>query len=154
MATRVRLAPVDAQNWEDVAHLEVRDDQAEFLTPNVFSIAESKFHPELQPLAIYDGPRLIGFAMYARDPADNNYWLYRFMIDRRYQGKGYGKAALRLLLDRLRELPGCAEVNVGYHRENIAAERLYLALGFEKTGVAPWGEQTARVRWDEGGRDS
>jgi diamine N-acetyltransferase len=150
MTMRIRLIPINADNWEDAAHLEIREDQADFLTPNVYSIAESKFHPELQPLAIYDGPRLIGFAMYARDPRGNQYWLYRFMIDRRYQGKGYGKAALRLLLDRLRQLPDCTEVNVGYHRENSAAERLYLSLGFVKTGVAPWGELTARLRWDEG----
>lgn len=143
----IRLVPIDKSNWEDAAQLQVRDDQADFITPNVWSIAESKFHEALKPTAIFDGRRMVGFLMYGRDPQDNRYWLYRFMIDRRYQGRGYGAAALRVLIAQLQRIPGCAELNVGYDPHNHAAERLYLRLGFEKTGIAPWGELTARWRW-------
>ena len=47
-------------------------------------------------MAIYDGTEMVGFLVYGRDPADERYWLYRFMIDRRHQGKGHGKAALNV----------------------------------------------------------
>jgi diamine N-acetyltransferase len=142
----VRLVTITKDNWEEAASLTVAPEQADFLTPNVWSIAESKFYPALTPMAIHDGPRMVGFLMYAVDPEDDQYWLYRFMIAAPEQGKGYGKAALRLLLDLLRQERKAPWLNVGYHRENRVAERLYLRAGFEKTGVAPWGELTARIR--------
>jgi diamine N-acetyltransferase len=99
-------------------------------------------------MAICHHRRIVGFLMYGLDPQDHRHWLYRFMIDERYQGQGYGTAALEALLGLLKQLPGCTELNVGYDQANLAAERLYLKRGFEKTGVAPWGELTARVRWE------
>ncbi|MGH2535205.1 MAG: GNAT family N-acetyltransferase [Thermomicrobiales bacterium] len=145
---RIRLVPIDQENWEAVANLSVRDDQAKFITPNVWSIAESKFHDALQPTAIYANHAAVGFLMYARDPEEGNYWLYRLMIDREHQGRGYGEAAVALLINQLKRLPGCTELNVGYHHDNLTAERLYLRLGFQKTGIAPWSELTARLTWE------
>ena len=72
---------------------------------------------------------MVGFLVYGKDPADGRYWLYRFMIDRRHQGKGYGKAALQKLIEHLRALPDCAAITVGYQPENLVAERLYLLPG-------------------------
>jgi diamine N-acetyltransferase len=143
----IRLVPINASNWEDAARLQVREDQADFIVPNVWSIAESQFYPALQPTGIYDGFRMVGFLMYGLDPQDHRYWLYRFMIGRDDQGKGYGTAALNALITRLRQVPDCFELNVGYHHDNLAAERLYLRLGFQRMGAAPWGELMARLTW-------
>jgi diamine N-acetyltransferase len=139
------LRPITGDNWEEAAGLSVRDDQANFVAPNIWSIAESKFYDALQPMAIYDDETMVGFLMYGRDPQDGQYWLYRLMIDRQYQRLGYGRAALARLIDLLRRTPGCTAVNVGYDPVNSPAEDLYLSAGFEKTGPAPWGELTARL---------
>ncbi|SRR5215204_2104943 len=141
----VVLRPITKDNWEEAAELKVREDQTDFVAPNVWSIAESKFYDALEPMAIYDDERMVGFLMYGRDPQDNQYWLYRFMIDQRYQHRGLGRAALTRLIDLLDRTPGCTSINVGYDPANSHAERLYLSLGFEKTGKAPWGELTARL---------
>lgn len=139
------LRPITKDNWEEAAGMAVRADQTDFIAPNVWSIAESKFYPELQPIAIYDDETMVGFLMYGVDPRDRQYWLYRFMVDHRYQGRGLGRAALARFVDLLRRTPGCTAINVGYDPANAVAERLYLSAGFEKTGVAPWGEMTARL---------
>jgi len=141
------LRPITKDNWEAAANLEVREDQREFITPNVWSIAEAQYYPWTRPLAIYDGRVMVGFLVYGKDPQDDQYWLYRFMIDRRHQGKGLGKAALLALIERLRSLPDCTGITVGYQSENLAAERLYFSTGFEKGPPAPWGESTARLRF-------
>ena len=143
------LRPITKENWNTAAKLEVREDQRDFITPNVWSIAEAQFHPWTRPLAIYDGGVMVGFLMYGKDPEDDQFWLYRFMIDRRQQGKGYGKAALRALIARLRALPDCAGITVGYQPDNVAAERLYLSAGFAKGPPAPWGEATARLEFKD-----
>lgn len=141
----ITLRPITKENWETAASLEVREDQAGFIVPNVWSIAETQFHPWTRPMAIYDGPTMVGFLVYGRDPADDRYWLYRFMIDRRHQGRGIGKAALRALIEHLRMLPDCDGITVGYQPDNLVAERLYLGAGFVKGPPAPWGESTAHL---------
>jgi diamine N-acetyltransferase len=141
----VILRAITKDNWEEAAELKVRDDQTDFVALNVWSIAESKFYDALKPMAIYDDEAMVGFLMYGRDPQDRQYWLYRFMIDRRYQHRGFGRAALTRLIDLLKRTPDCDAVNVGYDPVNALAERLYLSMGFEKTGKAPWGELTARL---------
>ena len=49
---------------------------------------------------------LVGFLMHALDPDENSRWIYRLMIDRNHQGRGYGRAALRALMAHLHSLPG------------------------------------------------
>jgi diamine N-acetyltransferase len=141
----VVLRLITSRNWEDAANLSVRDDQKDFVAPNVWSVADSKFHDALEPMAIYDGETMVGFLMYGLDPEDNRHWLYRFMIDRRFQGRGYGRAAMERLIALMKRIPGCTGISVGYEPENLAAERLYFSLGFVPTGMAPWGEKTARL---------
>jgi ribosomal protein S18 acetylase RimI-like enzyme len=46
---------------------------------------------------------MVGFVMYGIDADDDNYWIYRLMIDARHQRKGYGRAAMTELLRRLQE---------------------------------------------------
>ena len=141
----ISIQPITESNWEEAANLRILPEQTDFLTPNVFSIAESKFHPELIPCAIYAGTSMVGFLMYCRDPRDDQYWLYRFMIDERYQGRGYGKTALRQLIDIIRALPDAPELKVGYDLENHVAAKLYKSVGFIEGGLAPWGERTAKL---------
>ena len=144
------LRPITKDTWEEAAALAVREDQSDFVAANVWSIAESKFYDALHPMAIYDDETMVGFLMYGFDPQDGQYWLYRFMIDQRYQGRGLGRAALDRFVDLLKRTPGCTAVNVGYDPVNTPAERLYLSAGFEKTGIAPWGELTARLSLAQG----
>lgn len=141
----ITLRPVTKENWENAAKLEVREDQQGFVAPNVWSIAETQFHHWTRPMAIYNGGTMVGFLVYGRDPDDGEYWLYRYMIDRRHQGKGFGKQGLTALIVHLRTLPDCRGITVGYQPENLAAERLYLSAGFVKGPPTHWGESTARL---------
>lgn len=141
----IRLVPLDADNWEEAANLTLRDHQIAFIAPNVASIAESRFHPELRPIAVYAGDAMIGFAMYARSNHDGQYWIYRFMIDQRYQRQGFGLRSMLVLIDHIRALPNVPEVNIAYDDHNEPARQLYLRAGFIEGGLAPWGERTAKL---------
>lgn len=141
--TSISLRPITKDNWEEAANLETLPEQAGFLTPNVYSIAESKFHDDLTTFAIYAGETMVGFAMYGRDPDDGRYWIMRFMIDRKFQRRGYGRAALQALITHMRTLPDITAINIGYEEANTVAAALYRSFGFIESGIAPWGEQTA-----------
>ncbi len=140
----IELKPIGRSNWEEAARLEVAPEQTDYIESNIWSIAESCFYDGLTALAIYDRRQMVGFLMWGFSPEDGRPWLYRFMIDRRRQRRGLGSKALALLIKQLRA-QGIPELNVGYHRENVAAEALYLKFGFQKQGLAPWGELTARM---------
>ena len=56
------------------------------------------------------------------------------MIDRNYQGRGYGSAALRLILDELRREARFDHVEVCVKKEDAEAIHLYEKLGFVDSG--------------------
>lgn len=140
----VTLAPVTADNWEDVVDLEVEDSERDNLASNAYSLAQSKFEPEAVPLAIVAGGQPVGFMMYERDSGeDGRCSLYRFMIDREQRGHGYGRKALECLIARLRAEPGITSLSVCYVPGNETARRLYGGVGFVETGLDGEGEMIA-----------
>lgn len=139
------LIPITVQNWETAASLELEPAQVNFVRSNAWSIAESLYHPALKPFGIYRGGTMVGFLMYGSAWQDGTAWIFRLMIDRRYQGQGLGKEALERAIRRMRD-EGYTEVNIGWDPENDIAERLYLRAGFEPSGIAPWGEKTAKLK--------
>jgi diamine N-acetyltransferase len=56
--------------------------------------------------------------------------IYRFMIDRKHQGKGYGRAALSKALEETREIPGVDRISIRYMPENPVAKPFYASFGF------------------------
>jgi diamine N-acetyltransferase len=130
----VSLREVDEYNFWQCINLKVADEQTNFVAPNVRSIAESKVFPYLVPQAIYADEELIGFALYGRDLESGNYWIVRLMIDEKFQGKGYGKAATLGLIEKIRRLPDSGDIYLSFVPGNAGAEKLYRSVGFERTG--------------------
>ena len=141
---KIKLEPINDQNREAVLALSVREDQP-FVASNKTSLrqyeeTEAEAPGVARPFAIYADDTLVGFCMFAFDPEaedeDDRYWLWRFMIDKEHQGKGYGKEALKLALDFIRTWP-CGEAKycwLSYEPENKVAADLYSSFGFKETG--------------------
>jgi diamine N-acetyltransferase len=125
--------------------LTVTPEQAEFVSPNLYSIAEAYLEPTWTPLAMYAGDALVGFAMFGRDDATGQWWIMRYMIDTQHQGRGYGTSALPQLIDLIVERHGCNELFLGYDPGNEVAKRLYARMGFIPTGEMLEGEIVARL---------
>ncbi|BFH15095.1 GNAT family N-acetyltransferase [Paenibacillus melissococcoides] len=146
----IHLQPITAGNWKECIALEVAPEQEGFIASNLYSIAEARFLDGFQCKGIYLDKCMIGFAMYGIDPDDGKYWIYRFMVDASYQGQGYGKRALQLLLDEIGAQPDRTEhCLLGYNPKNEAARRLYASAGFVETGIAPWGEMMAKYDFSD-----
>lgn len=148
----VTLAVVDRSNFEKCIRLRLDPSQTDFTPPVVYSLAEAKVDASCVPLAIEAGGAVVGFAMYQRDPeapalAPATYWIMRFMIDAEHQRRGYGRAALGLLLERLKALPDCTGAALSYHPDNGVAKSFYAGFGFVEDGPVPWGEIEATLRW-------
>lgn len=146
----LRIEKVNGKNVWDLLKLRVSDEQKTFVASNDTSIIEAYTsitgNGYAFPFGIYDEDVPVGFLMIGFDVDDywedapaiakNNYNLWRLMIDKAYQGRGYGKEAVRLALDFIKTLPcGSAEYCwLSYEPENEVARKLYNSFGFNETG--------------------
>jgi diamine N-acetyltransferase len=129
--TRVRLSEITVDNWRECIELGVRDEQTDLVPSNLYSIAEAQFYPDAVPLAIYnDQGDMVGFVMCGVEVSSGKWKIFRLMIDRVYQGRGYGRAAIEQVITRLAAQPGCDEILISYKPTNDAARHLYASLGF------------------------
>ena len=112
-ASDVSLREVTASTVREVTELHVAPAQSRYVATNAVSIAQAYFHREEAWFrSIHAGNLLVGFAM-LRDqtlmdsptrPLGLSLW--RFMIDHRFQGCGYGHNALQLIVAHSRTRPG------------------------------------------------
>ena len=133
----IHLVEIGEENFFTVRALSVREDQRRFLDSPLGILARGYVYRDQRPrvLAVADGETVVGLLLVKDlDEAPACYDLQQFMIDSRYQGRGYGKAALGLLLDQLRAEGKYADVEVCVHRDNEAALALFTAAGFRDTG--------------------
>lgn len=130
----ILLREITKENFWDCIELSVNEEQNNFVASNAVSIAQSKVQPECIPLAVYDDDLMIGFVMYCIDEDDGEYWIYRIMIDKKYQSRGYGKKALSKLLEIIKEDKTHNRIFLGVHKENTCAVKLYRSFGFDFTG--------------------
>lgn len=135
---KLHLEPVTAVNRAAVLALAPAPGQEGFLESTADCLAEADSYFRWRPVGIYDEKVLVGFAMYGFFPQYfpfGRVWLDRLLIDRRYQGQGYGRAAMSLLLERLKEeYPHRRKTYLSVVEGNLAAEMLYRSFGFSYTG--------------------
>lgn len=65
----------------------------------------------------------------------NQYTLWKFLIDKQYQNKGYGREALKQGIAYLKERFDAAEIFTGVALGNETAKHLYKSVGFQETGM-------------------
>lgn len=98
-------------------------------------------HCQINPTCIYDDETMIGFLMYDFEMETGRWELCRFMIDKKYQHKGYGKTALVEILKVIKNKLGNIKFYLSVDPENIIAKNLYKSVGFESTGEIMWDEE-------------
>ena len=133
----IHLAQIDETNFFAARTLSLHEDQRRFLDSPLGILARGYVYREQRArvLAVADGETVVGLLLVKdMDEEPACYDLQQFLIDSRFQGQGYGRAALGLLLDELRAEGKYADVEVCVHRDNAAALRLFTAAGFLDTG--------------------
>ena len=146
----MKLVRIHNDNVWQIVKLSVEDSQKDFVASNSQSLIEAYIclanNGKVFPFGIYENDIPIGFVMIGYDVDDDytnapkiaygNYNIWRFMIDKNYQNRGYGKQALKLVLDFIKTFPcGKAEYcYLSYEPNNVVAKKLYAEFGFEENG--------------------
>jgi diamine N-acetyltransferase len=141
----VSLREVTAETVRDICRLDVSEAQTHFVAPNAHSIAQAYFEPKAWFRAIYADETPVGFLMLYDDPEVPEYFLWRYMIDARYQKLGFGKRAMDLLLDHVRSRPGAREITLSCHPGEEGPEPFYRAYGFTRNGGWIGNEAVMRI---------
>ena len=135
---KIELVGLTETNMEECFSLKVSKAQAKYIDSNEASFRAAQENVDVaRPFAIYADGTMVGFTMFAFDEAyedpDDRYWLWRFMIDERLQGKGYGKAALQEVIRYFKE-HGANNIRLSTKETNEAALAMYRKAGFCDTG--------------------
>lgn len=102
----VTLKSITEDNFIDAFNLKLKKDQEEFVSHPVRSLAQAYvYRDQCQPFGIYDDDRMVGYVMVIYDYDVPEYDIWHMMIDETQQGKGFGKAALKLILDYIEKKP-------------------------------------------------
>ena len=143
----VSLKSVTRENLEVVLALRVNEDQEKYVISNSESLSRAYVYSETAyPFAIYDDDTIVGFIMMGYYEVKRYYTLWEFMIDSKYQNKGYGRQALKLGLNFVKEKFGPVDIYTGVTPGNTIAKKLYESVGFESTGLVELGMEEMRLK--------
>jgi len=146
---QISLRPVNHDNWRDVANLKVTETQREFVAEPCYYLALCCYGNDWHPLAICLDEQVIGFMMWAIDPADGSCWLGGILVDQGMQRHGYGRQAAQAAITMLRGEYGYRNFALSYQPANLQAKNLYHKLGFIEMNEWEDGEIVARLSLTE-----
>ena len=145
----VRLEKITKQNIEDVLALNVSEEQKGFVITTAESLAKAyEYSDTAYPFAVYDADEIVGFIMMGFYEIKGYYTLWEFLIDQRFQNKGYGRQALKLGMQYVRDTFGDVDIYTGVAPQNSVAKRLYESVGFVKTGNIELGMEEMRCTYE------
>ncbi|MCA9908384.1 MAG: GNAT family N-acetyltransferase [Anaerolineae bacterium] len=142
------LREVTRDNWRPLALLSrgLPPDQQRYVAHNAISMLDAYYGDgAFTQVGVYVGEQPVGYVLYGLDRETGQWWIIRVMIAHGEQGKGYGRAAMQQVIERLRATPGCDAIFISFVPENQAARALYESLGFVDTGEVEEGELVFRL---------
>ncbi|MCL6660853.1 GNAT family N-acetyltransferase [Paenibacillus amylolyticus] len=132
---QVTLQPITKENEFECINLKPREDQLDLVASNADSLIHATKEITSKPYGIFAEDQMVGFILFDNEIYnDGYYWILRFMMDEKHQGKGYGKLAIQEVVRMLQERSDCQQIRVSHVPHNITANALYKRCGFQETG--------------------
>lgn len=162
----ISLEKINAKNIWEILKLKVKESQSKYVVSNCESIIDAYTTVDtaciVTPFAVVKDQEYIGFIMIsyhhsayealydikAPEIMNHNYLIWRFMIDEKYQNKGYGREVIKQALAFIKSYP-CGKADyciLTYHPSNLVAKKLYQSLGFKETGESFFHESIAILK--------
>jgi diamine N-acetyltransferase len=140
-ASVVTLREITSETVRTICNLSdtLSPPQKRMVAPNAVSIAQAYFNKHAWFRAIYAGETPVGFIMLYIGPEDDKpeeteYFLWRYMVAGPYQGMGFGRQALELVIADIKS-QGARVFGTSCGQGEGSPEGFYRKLGFEPTGV-------------------
>ncbi|WP_162305850.1 GNAT family N-acetyltransferase [Oleisolibacter albus] len=137
---------LDPTELNQLAGLEIEESQIQYFGTPDEVLTDIHGHVGSIAMLLLSRGKPVGYFITRRDLRDAaTWWLSWFMLDRREQGKGYGKPAFRLILAWLASRPGCRRIRLQVTPGNDTARTLYVRHGFVETGLEIEGDDVLEL---------
>ncbi len=125
------LEELNVDNWLEAMELSVSEEQKNvFPIPNVYWVGISRYEEKTTLYAIKNDETIVGLIGIGYDEDGVSGYINPLMIDEKYQGNGYSKAAMKSAIEKLKNDYKVSEIHIGHRKTNVAAGKLYESLGF------------------------
>lgn len=133
----IKFAEINEDNYEKVLQLKITEEQdkSKFIAPNVRSIADAYLYREagdVFPYAVENGEAVVGFILLDEDAEKKELMIWRMMVDKDYQGKGYGRAIVEKVMEMFESDDRFDVLIADYVKGNEVMGTLLRSLGFEE----------------------
>lgn len=140
------LKEITRENLDEVLALSVAEHQESYVSTTAASLAQAYVYRDTAfPFAIYADEKPVGFIMLGYYESRNQYTLWKFLIDKQHQNRGYGREALKQGITYLMERFDAKEIYTGVSVGNETAKHLYKSVGFAETGLVEEGMEELRL---------
>ena len=126
----INLREITETNLISIIDLDVSENQNGLVAPNAVSIAQGHYSKSAWFKGIFNDDVAIGFVMLDLITEENKCFLWRFMIDNKHQGKGYGKIALTQVIEYVKSFKVFDNIGTSYVPTDNSAEGFYKNFGF------------------------
>jgi len=151
----IKLVKINSSNWREALELSVHVEQQAFVAsvtpPVAIALAKAYIRPDgrmVEPYGITNKDTMLGFFNLHYTPgSDEDYWIFHFFIDKRFQRTGAGSSALKELIKHLKySHPTCKRLRLTVHPDNAAGISFYKKFGFADNHILTYGEPTYSIR--------
>lgn len=153
--SNIELVKINSDNWREALELSVNDEQQKFVSsinpPVAIALAKAYIRPDgrvVEPYGISDQAQLLGFFNLHYTPGSvEDYWIFHFFIDKRFQSSGVGSKALKELIRHLKNThPSCQRLRLTVHPQNDTGKLFYTRLGFSDDQILTYGQPTYSIK--------
>ena len=142
----ISLQEINKENYERVVRLELTEKQKEVIATNLESLAQAYACRDIcKAFAICNDEEVVGFMLLQVDKNDDYFDIWRIMIGKQFQGKGFGEQALLLAVD-FQIKQGAKVIHMSHQTNNYGPSKLYQKVGFKYTDEIEDGEVLMEYR--------
>lgn len=134
----IRLALVDKTTFEDVVNVKISQSDNRKVASVEYSLAQAWLYSRysrLEPLAILSSKEVVGFLLLSIENEGEVYHIWRLLVDKAHQNRGYGQEAIKQVITRASQDKDCSRVVVGYVIGNHKMRSILEKLGFQPLGM-------------------
>lgn len=140
----MKLADITEHNFRAVIALQLKEEQKTFVATPLFSLAESYTYRDDETVMLFsleENNEVVGFLSIFTEIETQTVYIWRMLIGDIFQGKGYGRKALKAIESHVRELNKYDKIVADYVNGNEPMKAL-----LEKEGYVESGQQE---EWNE-----
>lgn len=143
----INFRKITEENFDAIIKMK-RPEGENLVASNAFSLAQAWLYRDdgdVFPFAIYNDDAVVGFILLEEDMEEKRLDLWRIMLPPENEGKGYGTAAVKLLIQYAKDSGRYKSIGLLCGPKNYNARHIYDKLGFQPTGEICYGDVEMRL---------